>query len=550
MVRPHNPGVEDMTYITMREGVYYLTSTIHLGQTDSHLAIRSYQGEKVDISGGFPLELDWQKQGNILTATFSGVCGDAYYGNYRLLKARSPNIEYWGPNHNTGKGPYHYVTDLLLENENCSRNPGNVFQQSCPEEDKTGFIFSDEFSDDWANLDQVEVVVFHSWIAEYVKVANISVEDGRRKVMFQEPLQHAAVGDWPQSGDWRFLVLNNLALLDMPGEYVCIQDGEKAHFSFIPPTDKFADIPVIGSLSSLIIMNGVNNVALGGINFLHSSFTEQDGWNWKGNTLIKVQNSMNVYIKHGEFSHTAMAGIVIYGSKNIFIEENTFYDIGYHGVQMMGDNNNEHVLIMNNYFDGCGISRFWQPTCLWITGAKNISAVHNEVTNTANGGIHAGSIPHGKDYWEDSGVTEPTRSDYLIHVEYNYVHDYGQGILSDYGAIKTGSSGNCIGKPAEYLDKFCHTYIHVYNNLIHDGQAYKIGANHLYSDTASSRTTFENNIMYGTGFDALVHHCGVDNISKNNIVHRTAEISSDHAPALQTMWGVCEQGKNRRKHIF
>ena len=92
LVRPHNPGVEDMTYITMREGVYYLASTVHLAQRDSHLAIRSYHGEKVDISGGFPLELNWHKQGNILTATFSGMCGDAYYGNYRLLKARSPNI--------------------------------------------------------------------------------------------------------------------------------------------------------------------------------------------------------------------------------------------------------------------------------------------------------------------------------------------------------------------------------------------------------------------------------------------------------------------------
>ena len=386
------------------------------------------------------------------------------------------------------------------------------------------------------------ITLFHSWIAEYVKIANISVENGRRKVMFKEPLQHAAVGQWNLSGDWRFLVLNNLAVLDMPGEYVCIQDGEKAHFSFIPP-DEGNQIPMMGNadLESLISMHNVNNIALSGISFEHTSYTGKDGYNWFGNSLVKIVNSKNVYVRHGEFYHTAMDAIYISQSKNIHIEENTFYDLGYHGIHMMGDEKNENVLIANNYFDGCGHSRFWQPVCMWIGGNFNISVLNNEVTNTANGGIQAGSGPHGADYWEDNGVTEPTREDYLIHVEYNYVHDYGQGILSDYGGIKTGShGGKCIDQPADYLNEFCHTYVHVYNNLIHDGKAYKVGANHLYSDASSSRTTFENNIMYGSGSAALIHHCGVDNISKNNIIHRTAGLRTPwHDMTL--MWGCCEK---------
>ena len=540
-IRPNPPTAEDMVYITLREGIYYLPSTIALNQRDSHLAIRNYHGEEVAISGGLPLDLDWQRQDGVISGTFPGVCGDAYYGDYRLLKARSPNIAEWGRNQNTGKGPYHYIKDLLVETETCKRN-ATTFQQECPEEDKAGFIFEDEISDDWENLEQTDIIVFHSWIAEYVTIANISVENGRRKVMFKEPLQHAAVGQWNLSGDWRFLILNNLAVLDMPGEYVCIQDGENAHFSFIPPEDKYETIPILGSLQNVISMNNVNNVALGGINFVHTSFTGKDGYNWKGNSLIKITNSKNVYIRRGEFSHTAMDAIHISRSKNIQIEENTFYDMGYHGVHMMGSEQNDNVMVANNYFDGCGNSRFWQPVCMWIDGNKNISVIHNEITNTANGGIHAGSPPHEKNYWEDNGVTEPTREDYLIHVEFNYVHDFGQGILSDYGAIKTGSQGNCIDKPADYLNRFCHTYIHVYNNLIHDGRAYKVGANHLYSDAASSRTTFENNIMYGTGDRAIIHHCGVDNISKNNIIHRTAE-EETQGHGMEIMWGGCEKRK-------
>ena len=64
---------------------------------------------------------------------------------------------------------------------------------------------------------------FHSWINEYARVKSVSSDGGRTKVMFQEPLSHAAVGVWIQSGGLRYLVLNNRAVLDMPGEYVCTQ---------------------------------------------------------------------------------------------------------------------------------------------------------------------------------------------------------------------------------------------------------------------------------------------------------------------------------------
>ena len=45
--------------------------------------------------------------------------------------------------------------------------------------------------------------------------------------------------------------------------------------------------------------------------------------------------------------------------------------------------------------------------------------------------------------------------------------------------------------------------------------------------------------MYGSGSFALYHHCGLENVSKNNIVHRTSS-SSDHA--LNQAVGGCEKG--------
>ena len=56
-------------------------------------------------------------------------------------------------------------------------------------------------------------------------------EGGRHKVTFQEPLSHAPVGTWIKSGALRYLVLNNRAVLDMPGEYVCTQVSTSVHRS-------------------------------------------------------------------------------------------------------------------------------------------------------------------------------------------------------------------------------------------------------------------------------------------------------------------------------
>ena len=47
--------------------------------------------------------------------------------------------------------------------------------------------------------------------------ANVTNENGRNKVMFQEPLSHAPIGMWVKPGGLRYLVVNNLAVLDMPG---------------------------------------------------------------------------------------------------------------------------------------------------------------------------------------------------------------------------------------------------------------------------------------------------------------------------------------------
>merc|ERR1712223_1285348 len=84
------------------------------------------------------------------------------------------------------------------------------------------------------DLDQTQVMVFHSWIAEYAKVGSVRNVGGRTELRFQQPLSHAPVGQWNKAGGWRYLIINNREVLDQEGEVVCTQQGNTATLSYIP----------------------------------------------------------------------------------------------------------------------------------------------------------------------------------------------------------------------------------------------------------------------------------------------------------------------------
>ena len=65
-----------------------------------------------------------------------------------------------------------------------------------------------------------------------------------------------------------------------------------------------------------------------------------------------------------------------------------------------------------------------------------------------------GLMPHGASYWADNGVTVPTRDDYTFHIEYNYIAQFGMGILNDMGAVYvTTNTVSCDMTTEEDYDK-------------------------------------------------------------------------------------------------
>jgi hypothetical protein len=552
-LRPNPPDSNSAVSLNILPGTYYLQKTLYLDQRDSYMTLASWTAGDVIISGGIeltPTKMESNSKENIKQIIFEGSCSEAFGNDYRLIPARSPNGG-WDKEkskNNLAIEPYHIIKDLLVETDTCKRDsiPPHT---SCPDEDRDGFIFDkDLYSPDWKDVKQTKVLIYHSWVAEFAKIDNITANGMDWKVMFQEPLRHAPVGQYPGPGGWRFLFFNNLALLDDPGEYVCIEHQNNSELSFIPPNKvnqdsiEEDDTVIVSQLGVLIQWVKATHVNINGLKFRHASSEGFMGnWNWGNQAAVRVISSFDVSFKDCEFSHHGMIGLYLFDSGRIQITKNLFYDIGYHSLMIRYDGSHEttDILIENNVFDGCGMNHFWQPSCMWIGGRENIKVSKNKIGNVP----YAAMILKAHNP-TDGNIRKSGINDYIYHIEYNDFHDYGLGVLNDFGAVYIAmGQENCKTHNLTHLEQHCRIHSHIYNNRIRKGKAFHSGANSLYSDDGSGMNTFENNLMYGEGQNALYHHCGIENLSKNNFIHRTSfnDRNSGTSSRYSTVWAGCEK---------
>ena len=146
--------------------------------------------------------------------------------------------------------------------------------------------------------------------------------------MFQEPLGHAPVGTWITSGDLRYLVVNNRALLDQPGEFVCLQRGARAELAWIPPAGASSQVPVMSRLEKVMELRNTESVTLQGLQIQHATYRGLDDHMNFFNSALLVIGGTDITIVDCAFSHTEMTGLFISGVSNLLVERNVFTDIG------------------------------------------------------------------------------------------------------------------------------------------------------------------------------------------------------------------------------
>ena len=161
----------------------------------------------------------------------------------------------------------------MVTTPSCEMN-STKHQQSCPDENNYGFVYNNEFSNDWNYINQTRVLIFHSWIAEYSQVSEITTAlDGRNVVKFQNSLKHAPTGKFAISGHYRYQIFNNKAILDRPGESVCVKTDQGIEVSYIPIDENDSEIPVMSQLETILQIQPhplLSNIQISGIDPYYS----------------------------------------------------------------------------------------------------------------------------------------------------------------------------------------------------------------------------------------------------------------------------------------
>merc|ERR1711865_1150326 len=110
-----------------------------------------------------------------------------------------------------------------------------------------------------------------------------------------------------------------------------------------------------------------------------------------------------------------------------------------------------------------------------------MTVTHNTVSFCPYAGIMIG--------WQT--ITADTQKDTIFDIGHSHVHNYGLGILSDFGGIYLSSADNLC-----FRTHLCTLPTHIHDNRIHDCRRYNYGCQGVYMDEQVSGVIIERNLIH------------------------------------------------------
>ena len=360
----------------------------------------------------------------------------------------------------------------------------------------------------WQSLPDAEIVFLHYWVEQRIPVASFDLADRLVKLaekssrpLLQAHPAHGA-GNAPYYVDNLFEGLQELGqwylqrqtgklyYIPLPGE----QPGDTEIYA--PRTTQF--LRLVGDIEKHRL---VQFIRFEGLTFRHASIEADAGYSGQAASnvpgAIYLEGVQYCSFKNCTIEHVGGYGIELSdGCFSIRMEGNTIRDMGAGGIKINGSNDKgplERCTGLNRISDNhihTGGQHFHSAVGVLLRYSYGNVIAHNHIHDLYYSGI---SVGWGWNYGETS-----------IHdnrIEYNHIHNIGQGWLSDMGGIYMLSpqSGTVIR-----------------GNLIHDIKAAVYGASCIYLDDNTAHTLVENNICYNTNRD-LLNVKGREHIVRNNI---------------------------------
>jgi hypothetical protein len=508
-------------HVVLRGSTYYLDRPIEFGPADSGMerapvVYRAAEGERVVLSGGRRIENGRpSKLGGMQTWTLD--LPDVKSGTWRFRQLfvngeRRPRTRL------PKEGEYRieslpgYTGDFL-------RSPTRQFVHA-----------PGDIVPTWTNLQDVEIVGITRWLDNRLPIESVNAQT--RTVTFDRPSLFALLsGDAPGP----YWVENVFEALDTPGQWYL--DRPRGVLHYLPrPGEALASAEIIASrLTQVIRVVGradapVHDIRLEGLVLAHTEWQPPADYASSLQAGIEVPGALlfdyaeRCAFTDGGIEHIGNYGVEVnVGCADIEIAQNRITDIGAGGVRighffswetdgsgqmtergkqrkaaMPRGPHSRRITVADNEIAHCG--RF-TPEAVGVFVGDNADnrIVRNHIHDLFYSGISVGSV-------QDFGPAEARGNT----IEYNHVHDLGQGMLSDLAGIYTCSTPG---------SRIAH-------NVVHDVSRRDYGGWGIYTDEGSHDLLIRKNLVYRCQDGGLFVHHSRDITVENNIfaLHRIAQL--------------------------
>jgi len=462
--------------IVVHAGRYTLGRTLQLGPEDSNTQWEAAPGEQPIISGGQTV-LNWKcAERGICSAPAVGLDAHQLFVNgVRAIRARTPNRGF-----------------LHIDGDSSTAKPFQLHYRN------------NDIQADWAARGDVEVVALLAWA------------DLRRPIVHVDSANKLATlaGDPEKSNherDARYYIENTPDALDSAGEWYLDRKAQRIYYMPRPNEDVQRAEVIATTLETLVSIGDqekgskpTKKISFKGLTFAYgdwkmppSGYADVQSASYAP-SLVQVRSASHIAMDHCRVAHAG--GYAIWfaqGAHDSSVTASEIVDMGAGGIkigepmlQATSGTSSGSILVEGNQIHDLG-NVYAPGVGVWVLESARNKILHNEIHHLYYSAISLGwTWGYGPNRARDNIVA------------FNHLHDVGQGMLADMGAIYT------LGKQPGTI---------VRNNLIHDVSASAYGAWGIYTDEGSSDILIEKNIVYHCSSSAFVQHYGKGNRVRNNI---------------------------------
>jgi hypothetical protein len=373
----------------------------------------------------------------------------------------------------------------------------------------------------WRNLQDVEVVGITRWLDNRLPIASVNPQT--RTVTFDRPSLFALLSGNKPGPYW---VENVFEALDTPGQWYL--DRPRGVLSYLPrPGEEMPTAEVVAPrIPQLVRVVGkagapVHDLRFEGLTFAHTEWQPPADYASSLQAGIEVPGALlfdyaeRCAVTGCRIEHIGNYGIEVnVGCADIEIARNRITDVGAGGIRighffswetdgsgqlterglqrkaaMPKGPHSQRITVADNEIAHCG--RF-TPEAVGVFVGDNAhnKIIHNHIHDLFYSGISVGSV-------QDFGPHQATGN----IIEYNHIHNIGQGVLSDLAGIYTCSTPDS----------------RIAYNVVHDVERREYGGWGIYPDEGSHDLLIQKNLVFRCQDGSLFAHHSRKITAENNI---------------------------------